>query len=206
MGLRDPRPSRTRLRPPYAHVRPHDNYSNSIAADFDPATLGLPAPDDLDPKLRGLPRVTVQGYYPLGQGAYTPSEQQVWDVQVSGRLSWIKNTHTIKTGIDSSRTHYDLPQFSNVRGTFRVGNRFSSHSIGDLLLGRLQSVNRRIATTFNELRGSGFGVFLNDDCKATRNLTLNLGVRYELEMPHYDMNDRLSNFLPGLNKVVLAGD
>ena len=43
-----------------------DNYVNSIAADFDPATLGLPVPNDLDPSLRGLPRVTVQNYFPLG--------------------------------------------------------------------------------------------------------------------------------------------
>ncbi len=42
------------------------NYANSIAADFDPATIGLPVPDELDPKLRGLPRVTIQGYFPLG--------------------------------------------------------------------------------------------------------------------------------------------
>lgn len=183
-----------------------DNYSNSIAADFDPATLGLPVPADLDPALRGLPRVTVQGYFPLGQGANTPREQRIWDVQVSGRLSWIRNSHTIKTGIDFSRAYYDQPQYNNVRGSYRFGRRFSRHAVGDLLLGRLQSVNRRVATTFNALRGSGFGGFLNDDWKITRNLTLNLGVRYEIEFPPYDANDRLSSFLPGLNKVVLAGD
>ena len=183
-----------------------DNYSNSIAADDDPDTLGLPLPDDLAPELRGLPRVTVQGYFPLGQGSRTPREQQVWDFQGSGRLSWIKGTHTIKTGFDFSRTHYDQPQNSNVRGSYRIGRRFTRHSVGDLLLGRLQTVSRRVQTTVSELRSSGFGVFLNDDWKVTRDFTLNLGVRYEVELPPYDTNDRLSNYMPGLNKVVLAGD
>lgn len=182
------------------------NYTNSIAADFDPATIGLPVPDNLDPKLRGLPRVTVQGYFPLGQGSFTPREQEVWDVQMTGRLSWIRSSHTIKTGFDISQTYYDQPQHSNVRGSFRFGQRFTGHSIGDLLLGRLQSVDRRVQTTFNELRSLGFGMYLNDDWKVTRDVTLNLGFRYEVELPPYDRNDRLSTYEPALNKVVLAGD
>ncbi|MDE0628713.1 MAG: carboxypeptidase regulatory-like domain-containing protein [Bryobacterales bacterium] len=181
-------------------------YANSIAAEFDPATLGLPLPDDLDPKLKGLPRVTVQGYWPLGQGPNTPREDSVWDWQIAGRLSWIKRTHTIKTGFDYSKTFFDRPQYNNVRGNFRFGRRFTRHSVGDLLLGRLQNVNRRVQTTFNELRSEGFGMFVNDDWKVSRDLTLNLGLRYELELPPLDVNDRLSTYLPGVNKVVLAGD
>ena len=163
-------------------------------------------PEDLDPKLQGLPRVTVVGYFPLGQAANTPREQAVGDFQASGRLSWIKRTHTIKTGFDLSRTRFDQPQYNNVRGTFQIGRRFSRHSVGDLLLGRLQNVNRRARTTFNELRSTGMGLFLNDDWKVSRHLTLNLGVRYEVELPPYDTNDRLSTYHPGLNKVVIAGD
>lgn len=181
-------------------------HANSIAADFDPATLGLPLPPDLDPKLKGLPRVTVQGYWPLGQGPNTPREDMVWDAQVAGRISWIKRTHTVKAGFDYSRTFFDRPQYNNVRGNFRFGRRFTRHPVGDLLVGRLQTVNRRVQTTFSQLRADGIGMFVNDDWKVSRNLTLNLGVRYELERPPYDLNDRLSTYLPGLNKVVLAGD
>ena len=182
------------------------NYGYSLAADFDPDSLGLPVPDDLEPKLRGLPRVTIQNYFPLGQGQNTPRELDVWDAQSSVRLSWIRGTHTIRIGGDFSRVYYDQPQYNNVRGSFRFGPRFTRHSVGDLLLGRLQSVNRRVQTTFNELRSNGFGAFINDDWRVTRDLTLNLGLRYEVELPPYDANDRLSTYVPGLNKVVIAGD
>ncbi len=181
------------------------NYANSIAAGADPATLGLPVPDDVDPKLKGLPRVTVQGYWPLGQSANTPREQDVWDIQGTGKVSWVRQAHTINAGFDYSRTMYDQPQYSNVRGTFQFGSRFTGHPVADMLVGRLQRVNRRVRTTFNELRSQGIGIFINDDWKASRNLTLNLGLRYELEVPPYDRNDRLSTYVPGLNKIVLAG-
>ncbi len=125
---------------------------------------------------------------------------------MTGRLSWVRSSHTVKTGFDVSRTYYNQPQYSNVRGSYRFGQRFTGHSIGDLLVGRLQSVNRRVQTTYNELRSTGFGLYLNDDWKITGDFTLNLGLRYEVELPPYDANDRLSTYEPALNKVVLAGD
>ena len=183
-----------------------DNFTTSIGADDDPATLGLPVPEDLPANLVGLPRVTVNGYWPLGQAVNTPNEQEIMDLQFTGRLSWIKTSHTIKMGFDYNRTFYDQPQWNNARGTYVFNKKFTKHSVGDLLLGRLTNSNRRVSTTQNALRADGFGMFLNDDWKVNRNLTLNLGVRYEFDMPPYDVNDRLSTYRPDLNQVVLAGD
>ena len=183
-----------------------DNFVNSIAADHDPATIGLPIPEDLPAHLVGLPRVNVNGHWNLGQAAGTPNEQEILDLQFTGRLSWIKTSHTIKMGVDYNRTFYDQPQWNNARGTFTFNRKFTKHSVGDMLLGRLTNTNRRVSTTQNALRADGFGAFLNDDWKVNRNLTLNLGIRYEFDLPPYDVYDRLSTYRPDLNQVVLAGD
>jgi hypothetical protein len=50
------------------------------------------------------------------------------------------------------------------------------------------------------------GMFFNDDYKITRSLTVNLGMRYELNAPLSDRYRRMSNFIPGLNKIVIASD
>ncbi|MEQ1763949.1 MAG: TonB-dependent receptor [Pyrinomonadaceae bacterium] len=50
-----------------------------------------------------------------------------------------------------------------------------------------------------------FGYF-QDDFQVSPNLTLNLGLRYEFATPQYERDNRLSNFEPATNTVVLASD
>ena len=46
------------------------------------------------------------------------------------------------------------------------------------------------------LTGRTMGLFVQDDWKITRNLTLNLGVRWEAHIPRFDANDRINGFDP----------
>jgi hypothetical protein len=46
--------------------------------------------------------------------------------------------------------------------------------------------------------------YLQDNFKATRNLTLNLGLRYEYSTPWYERDNRLSNYDPVANKLIHA--
>jgi len=56
------------------------------------------------------------------------------------------------------------------------------------------------------VRSFSLGAFFNDDYKATRSLTLNLGMRYELDMPPVDRYDRASNYVVEFGKIVIADD
>jgi outer membrane receptor protein involved in Fe transport len=52
-------------------------------------------------------------------------------------------------------------------------------------------------TAYSELRQTEWAVFLNDDWKATRNLTINAGVRYENYGTFVDKDGTLRNLIFG---------
>jgi hypothetical protein len=126
-------------------------------------------------------------------------------------LTWIKGNHIVKTGTDYNRYQFNQPYFNNTRGTMTAngiwtgaGTPANGNSIGDLLLGLLNTTSITTRTARNYMREEGIGAFINDDWKITRRLTLNLGLRYEIDSPPYDKYDRMTNFILPLNKIVVA--
>lgn len=167
--------------------------------------LGIMGTTD-DPFLRGFPRFTVQDYLPIGAAAAQPVAYHVTVFQLSNKFTWIKGKHNLKWGWDIERVRFNQPYFDNSRGTFNFNRNWTNHSVADFLLGMLQSTTRNAEGTRNYLRSFSTGVFFNDDFKVTRNFTLNLGMRYELDLPPVDRYDRSSNFVDEFSKILIADD
>ncbi len=167
--------------------------------------LGIPGTTQ-DPELLAFPRFTVLDYFAIGSAANQPVQFYVTDIQANAKFSWVRSKHVLKWGFDFSRVRFNQPFFNNNRGTFNFMNRWTNHSVGDLLLGMLNNTSRQVGITRNYMRSTSMGMFFNDDYKITRSLTLNLGLRYELDLPPSDRYDRMSNFVPGLNKIIIASD
>src|SRR5215813_8968188 len=166
-----------------------------------------------DPLLRGFPLINVTNYLALGYAANEPVQYFVTDWQWGGKLTWIKAKHVVKWGFDYARYQFNQPYYNNSRGTMTAngvwtgaGTAVNGNSIGDLLLGLLNTSSNTTQTARNYMRERGWGFFFNDDFKISRSLTLNLGLRYELESPAYDKYDRMSNFVPALRKIIVASD
>src|SRR5262249_50077501 len=142
------------------------------------AELGM-AGSAHDPLLRGFPLVNITNYLSIGYAANEPVQYFVTNWQWDGKMTWIKANHIVKFGADYNRYQFNQPYFNNSRGTMTAngiwsgnGTAANGNSIADMLLGLLNTSSITTQTARNYMRQSSIGVFINDDWKVTRRLTL----------------------------------
>jgi hypothetical protein len=181
--------------------------SDNQSYGFDPTTLGLPAYLKQNDPL--FPMVNVGGESPLGPGA---NDQQAVTNHgpigtVSGDLIKVNGKHTLNfgaTGVEQvfgQHPYYqDVMQFT---GQFTAGPNplsgsgfASGNGVAEMLLGVIDS-NTTAGYSDSPLESNHlFGEYIQDDWKPTRNLTLNLGLRYEVQTPYTYRHNAASIFNP----------
>ena len=107
-------------------------------------------------------------------------------------LSIIRGKHTIRTGVEFryNENNYKLNYFTRGQIDFTSFNDFLVGQTSVALLGN--GLGNR------SLRAPDYNFFVQDDYKITPKLTLNLGLRYELDLPPWDTRGRIATFDPGL--------
>ena len=148
------------------------------------------------------PQVLINGFMATGGG--NPTRQRSQIVQLLDNVTWTKGGHTFKFGGDFKRlTDHDDNVFGNYSSGWYVfdGSSQVGANIGEPYTAFLEGYpDYTEAATINKptMDGTGYSyaVFAQDDWKITPNLTLNLGLRYELHPPLKENNFNTAFFLP----------
>jgi hypothetical protein len=168
---------------------------------IDPAkagiTTGLPA------NHTGVPFVSVAGGFATGNGWEGELPQVGNSFQWSDNLTWVKGNHTMKLGADARRSRFDQTLYYNVSGQFTFnGTTSNSVQYGDnypsYLLGLADSYVQGSAQREN-VRSTGVYLFAQDSWKIRPSLTLNYGLRWELDTPLTDVLRHVQTYRPGQN-------
>ena len=176
------------------------NVGKSVATDFGfPSTVNLPG----QVLTSGLPPVSfTQGYGPLGDAGYVPLQILDNTFQYMGSVMWLKGAHSFKMGAGLLRRQGTYEQSSTARGMITFQASYTGNSLGDLLTNQAAQLNRAETVITPTMREWEPSVYFQDDWRMRPNLTLNLGVRYDVYTPLSAANGAITNFDSSLSLLV----
>ena len=146
-----------------------------------------------DPRLFGFPRIGFSTYcceYLGGNSSWPTETSPSHTESYSDTASYTAGRHVIRFGGDFSNGGVKYFRAGNGRG--RVDFRF----LDNFLEGDVRAWRLLYGDSARDLSIKSFGLFVQDDFRATRRLTLNLGLRYDVTYPVKDNRNKLANFVP----------
>ncbi len=154
----------------------------------------------------GYPVFTITGFSTFGDAGtqlFTGNQEFMFQ----DGLEWTKGRHSLKFGGDYTRSLIRTEFVFNTAGQFEFLGVFTQNPFADFLLG-FDSVADAL-TGDPLLHGISYrvGAYVQDDWRVTSKLTVNLGVRYDLEPPYHERDNNLATFTPLLpgGGFVIAG-
>jgi Carboxypeptidase regulatory-like domain/TonB dependent receptor len=156
----------------------------------------------------GLPPVNITGLQRLGTAPWRPQVQiaQVW--QLLDTLSWLKGNHSLKFGFESRHTSDNFLDAQSLQGQITSSGIYTGNvglGVADFLLGDVSTASFTTPTIVHNYK-QGYSFFAQDTWRVRPNLTINLGLRYELFSPLLNHQNAISNFINGTFVTATSGD
>lgn len=177
-----------------AAVTRNKNWSFPNSTGYDLSKLNWPSSftSQLDKRLTALPFVEIDGYAPLNDA--TPSEGGVVYPSTQGSIMHVRGTHTMRAGGEFRLLRESSYGYGNYTPNVGFAAAFTR---GPLDTSPVAPIGQGLASFLLGVPTGGYidrnanyaqqstyqGWFFHDDWKATRTVTLNLGLRWEYEGP-----------------------
>ena len=161
---------------------------------------------NLGPQHEGLPFIQLSGGFTIGNNGEGELPQVGNSFQWSDGLSKVVGNHSMKFGGDVRRQRFDQTLYFDVNGEFFFDGSSSNSTVGDTvfsdyLLGFPGSYGQGSAQVEN-VRSTGLYLYAQDSWKIRPNITLNYGLRWELNTPIADIGKHVQTFRPGQSTSV----
>ena len=167
-------------------------------------SVGLPDFASRDRDL-GLSSISVTGFSPLGDEVNNPQQSTVDSYQILDTASYAQGGHLLQFGFERHWISQDAFRDVLSRGLINFLGAFTQNPMADLLLGLPTFTGGAVSDNPQELRTGNTSFFVHDAWKLRRNLTLNLGLRYEYNTPAHDAKDAAFVYDPSVFSVVPVG-
>ena len=165
---------------------------SALGFEYQP-TLGLAA---------GTPYLIVSGYASLGDPIVGPQNTYQNNYQLSDSISMTRGRHSFKFGGEFTRSQINLLFGIATNGFFVFAPFPFSDSFASFLTGQSVTFFQGGGEFDRALRNIMVAGYAQDEWRITPHLTLNYGLRYEINTPWVDIRDRMNEWSPGAQSKV----
>lgn len=167
---------------------------------------------NVTPAEQNLPIFSPSSYIGIGQTRSLPIFRRENTIQYIDNLVYTVGKHTLKFGADFRRRQLTIYQTNQGNGRFNFSPAFTDSrqgpggdSMASFLLGYATLIAHDYTLNWPGQRGSEIGTYVADDWRATKKLTLNLGMRWDYYSPYSEVANRWANFNLTTGKIDIAG-
>ncbi len=184
-------------------------YSSNVAAE-----LGITGTSQ-NPINYGPPNISFTNFGSLSDASASVTRNQTTNFTDS--ITYVlKQKHNLTMGYLFRRLDQDSTNFQNARGSFSFSGLLTSQlnaqgqpvqgtgfDFADFLLGAPQSSSLRFGSSNTYFTSWATSVYVQDDFRISRGLSINAGLRYEYFAPYSEENGQLANLLltPGFTSA-----
>jgi hypothetical protein len=159
------------------------------------------------------PLINLSGYAALaGSTDNRPKANRIRTYQYRSSVTWSHGNHDMKFGAQLMHQAHAFLNGNASQGTFNFDGRYSQNPLSagntgdafaDFLLGYPFSVQRATPIQIFGDSGNFFHVFAQDNLRVTRNLTLNIGVRWEVNSMLVGIRGQSNAFDFATGKIII---
>jgi hypothetical protein len=175
------------LRVSYSRLLTENNPSLPIS----PKSLGVKMTEGEIPFIQTL---SVAG---LGiSGGTTRNHFPRWNFTIDENFSWMRGRHQLSFGAQAFRMVRLSEGLNGQNGAFQFTAQYTQNGYADFLVGAMWRFAQNDGF-IGDIHGGLWGFYVQDDFRATPNLTLNFGLRYDPHFPYHEKDGRQICWRPG---------
>jgi hypothetical protein len=151
---------------------------------------------------QGVPYLIVSGYASLGNPITGPQNTYQNDFQGSYSVAMTRGRHNLKFGADLTREQINATLGIATNGFFVFAPFPASDSFASFLLGQSVQFFQGGGDFNRGLRKWVAAGYAQDEFRLNSRLTLNFGLRYEVNTPYVDIRNRMNAWAPGVQSTI----